>query len=66
MPEGWTEAKSWNQVIVRTETGQKLIQMAKERGVLEFRDVPEGNLQRLKRASLNKKKTAKENLKPPC
>jgi coenzyme F420 hydrogenase subunit beta len=64
LPEGWTEAKSWNQVIVRTEIGQKLIEMAREKGVLEFRDVPEGNLERLKRASLNKRKTAKENLKP--
>jgi len=64
LPEGWTEAKSWNQVIVRTETGQRLVQMAREKGVLEFRDVPEGNLERLKKASLNKKKAAKENLKP--
>jgi hypothetical protein len=30
--------------------------------VLEFRDVPEGNLDRLKKASLSKKKAAEEKL----
>jgi len=55
LPEGWKEAKSWNQVIIRTKKGQKLIEIAREKGILEFRDVPEGNLERLKKASLNKK-----------
>ncbi len=63
LPEGWGEARSWNQVIVRTGVGQKLIGLAREKGVLEFRDVPEGNLDRLKKASLNKKKNGMENLK---
>jgi coenzyme F420 hydrogenase subunit beta len=63
LPEGWDEARSWNQVIVRTETGQKLIDLARQKGVLEFREVPEGNLERLKKASLSKKKAGEEKLK---
>jgi coenzyme F420 hydrogenase subunit beta len=62
LPEGWEEAKSWNQVIVRTGAGQKLIDLARQKGVLEFMEVPEGNLERLKRASLNKKKAGEEKL----
>jgi coenzyme F420 hydrogenase subunit beta len=63
LPEGWGVAKGWNQVIVRTPVGQRLLDLARERGVLEFREVPEGNLERLKTASLGKKKTAVKNLK---
>lgn len=62
LPEGWEVAKGWNQVIVRTAVGQELLQLAKDRGVLEFRDVPDGNLDKLKQASVNKKKTALDNL----
>jgi coenzyme F420 hydrogenase subunit beta len=62
LPQGWEEARFWNQVIVRTEAGQKLMALAKSKGVLEFRDVPEGNLERLKRASLKKKNAGAENL----
>jgi coenzyme F420 hydrogenase subunit beta len=63
LPEGWGVAKGWNQVIVRTPMGQRLLDLARDRGVLEFREVPEGNLERLKTASLGKKKTAVKNLK---
>ncbi len=63
LPEGWEEARSWNQVIVRTETGQKLMALAQSKGVLEFRKVPEGNLEKLKKASLNKKRTGAKHLK---
>ncbi len=63
LPEGWEEAKGWNQVIVRTDVGRNLINLAKEKGILEFRKVPEGNLAKLKTASLGKKKTAVKNLK---
>jgi coenzyme F420 hydrogenase subunit beta len=63
LPEGWEEAKGWNQVIVRTPLGQKLLNLAKKKGLLEFRDVPEENLPRLKTASLGKKRTAVKNLK---
>jgi coenzyme F420 hydrogenase subunit beta len=63
LPEGWEEAKGWNQVIVRTPLGQKLLNLAKEKRLLEFREVPEGNLPKLKTASLGKKRTAVKNLK---
>jgi coenzyme F420 hydrogenase subunit beta len=62
LPEGWEEARHWNQVIVRTRAGEQLLALAKVRGVLEFRDVPEGNLERLKEAGLNKKRGAVRNL----
>jgi len=61
-PEGWEVARGWNQVIVRTQVGQELLGLARSRGLLEFRDMPEGNLDRLKRASVNKKRTGIQNL----
>lgn len=62
LSEGWEVARSWNQVIVRTQQGHDLMELARTRGLLEFREVPEGNLERLKQASQNKKKTAIKNL----
>ena len=62
VPEGWEVARGWNQVIVRTPAGQDLLDRARSRGLLEFREMPEGNLEKLKKASLNKKKTALQNL----
>jgi coenzyme F420 hydrogenase subunit beta len=61
-PEGWEVARGWNQVIVRTRVGQELLGLARSRGLLEFRDMPEGNLDRLKRASMNKKRAGVQNL----
>jgi len=63
LPEGWEVAKEWNQVIVRTSRGEQLLNLARKKGLLEFREVPEGNLEKLKTASLGKKKTAVKNLK---
>jgi coenzyme F420 hydrogenase subunit beta len=62
VPEGWEVARGWNQVIVRTPAGQELLDLARDRMVLEFREMPEGNLERLKKASVNKKRTALQNL----
>jgi coenzyme F420 hydrogenase subunit beta len=62
LPEGWKEARHWNQILVRTRPGEDLLALAKARGILEFRDVPEGNLDRLKEASMNKKRAAVRNL----
>lgn len=62
VPEGWDVAREWNQVIVRTPAGQNLLERAQSRGLLEFREMPEGNLERLKKASVNKKRTAIQNL----
>jgi len=61
-PEGWEVARGWNQVIVRTRTGEELLERARSRKVLEFRDMPEENLARLKKASMNKKRAAVKNL----
>ena len=63
LPEGWEQAKGWNQVIVRTPAGQNFLNLAKEKGLLEFRKVPDENLPKLKTASLGKKRTAMKNLK---
>ncbi|MCK5723318.1 MAG: Coenzyme F420 hydrogenase/dehydrogenase, beta subunit C-terminal domain, partial [Gammaproteobacteria bacterium] len=40
LPEGWEVARSWNQVIVRTQIGYELMELARSKGLLEFRDVP--------------------------
>ena len=58
LPEGWETARGWNQVVVRTELGRDLMELARRRGVLEFRDPPVGNLEKLKAASLSKKRAA--------
>ncbi len=63
LPEDWAETRSWNQVIVRSQRGQELLDLARSKGVLEFHDVPEGNLGELKKAALEKKKTALERIK---
>ena len=63
LPQGWEEARQWNQLLVRTARGQELLNLASERGVLEFREVPEGNLEKLKAASMGKKRTALKNLR---
>ncbi|MDI6755692.1 MAG: Coenzyme F420 hydrogenase/dehydrogenase, beta subunit C-terminal domain [Thermodesulfobacteriota bacterium] len=62
LPEGWEAARGWNQVIVRTRMGQELMDLARSRGLLEFRDMPEGNWEKLKNASVNKKRAAIQNL----
>ena len=56
-PEGWTVDRGWNQVLVRTEKGQRLLDLARSRGILEFKAVPPENLDKLKSASLSKKNT---------
>ena len=61
--DGWEVDKGWNQVIVRSEKGEQLLDLAQEKGVLEFKDVPETGLEKLKGASLGKKRTALKNLR---
>ncbi len=60
--EGWEVDKGWNQVIVRTTLGNQLLSLAREKAVLEFKEVPDGNLAKLKAASLNKKRACLKNL----
>ena len=56
--DGWDVDKGWNQVIVRTKLGQDLIELAKAKGVLEFKEVPDTALDKIKSASSGKKRTA--------
>jgi len=56
--DGWDVDRKWNQVIVRTARGQELIELAKKRGVLEFKEIPDTALDKLKAASNGKKRTA--------
>ncbi|MDA8124774.1 MAG: Coenzyme F420 hydrogenase/dehydrogenase, beta subunit C-terminal domain [Deltaproteobacteria bacterium] len=58
LPEGWAEARGWNQIIVRTRRGQDLLELARRTGALEWREVPAGNLEKLQTASAGKKKAA--------
>ena len=62
-PEGWDVDKGWNQVIVRSQRGEQLLNLARERGVLEFKDAMEGGLEKLRKASQGKKRTAVRNLR---
>jgi coenzyme F420 hydrogenase subunit beta len=52
------EMRGWNQVIARSEAGQKLVSLARDRGVLEFRETPQEALHELKSAAAEKKKKA--------
>ena len=61
--DGWDVDKGWNQVIVRSEKGAELLNLARKKGVLEFKETPEGALDKLKGASLGKKRTGSENLR---
>lgn len=61
--DGWDVDKGWNQVIVRSEKGEQLLNLAREKGVLEFKDPMESGLEKLKKASLGKKRTAVKNLR---
>ncbi len=62
LPEGWEKARGWNHVIVRSKLGQKLIEKARSKGVLEFMYPVEGSLSKLKRAAAGKKLIADRNL----
>lgn len=61
--EPWEEAREWNQVIARTALGLELMELARKKRLLQFREVPEGNLENLKTAAMHKKRTAIRNLK---
>jgi len=58
LPEAWETARTWNQVIVRTKTGQELIERARAKGVLEFREAPARALEELKTAARDKKRAS--------
>jgi len=61
-PAGWSIDRGWNQVVVRSSLGQQLLDLAQQKGVLEFKDVPAENIEKLKQASAKKKRTCLKNL----
>ena len=58
----WSDVRKWNQLIVRTEKGRELVELAVRKGVLEVREAPAENLKELKDAAVNKKKNALKNI----
>ena len=61
--EGWEVDKGWNQLIVRTEKGQQLVDLAIEKGVIETRsfgdeDAETAAMDKLMRASASKREKA--------
>lgn len=60
--KGWDYDRGWNQIIVRTKRGEELLKIAREKNVLEFQEVEPLNLEKLKKASSNKRSTAHRNL----
>ena len=47
--------KGWNTVIIRTDSGKQLLNLAQEKGYLEVLEYPNDVLEALKQASINKK-----------
>jgi len=60
--DGWDVDRKWNQVIVRSEKGEQLLKLAREKGVLEFKEVPETGLDKLKGASMGKRRNGEKYL----
>ena len=56
--DGWDVDKGWNELVVRSEKGEKLLQLAREKGVLEFKELPDGAVEKLKRAAAGKRSKA--------
>ena len=55
---GRAKFPGWNTVIVRTEIGIELIEMAKRRRMVEMKPIPKESVRHLRKASLNKMKQA--------
>jgi coenzyme F420 hydrogenase subunit beta len=58
----WEEVLQWNQLIVRTQKGRELVELAIKKAVLEVREAPAESLKELKEAAVNKKKNALKNI----
>lgn len=56
------EQRGWNQLIVRSEQGRDLIELAVKRGFLEIKEAPGESLRELKVAAMEKKKSALKNI----
>jgi len=59
---GERQMSGWNQVLVRSRRGEELIGLACEKGVLEICDAPDGALDELKKAAVEKKRRGLENI----
>ena len=60
--DSWEQMRHWNQMIVRTQKGSDLVNLAIKRGVLEVREAPAESLLQLKNAASEKKKAALQNI----
>ena len=60
--ENWEEMRQWNQMIVRTQKGRDLIELAIKRSVLEVKEAPAEILLQLKKAAAAKKRLALQNI----
>jgi len=60
--DNWEDVRQWNQLIVRTEKGRELVDLAVKRGTLEVREAPAKSLMELKEAAVKKKKEALKNI----
>lgn len=58
----WEDVREWNQLIVRTQKGRELVELAIKKGVLEVREASAESLKELKDAAIKKKKEALENI----
>ena len=58
----WKEMRGWNQLIIRSKRGQRLVDLAIANGVLEIREAPAESLKELKNAAVEKKKAALKNI----
>ncbi len=56
------EMRGWNQIIVRSELGKQVMELAVDRGALEIREAPASALQNLKNAAAEKKRKALKNI----
>jgi len=59
---GCDEMRGWNQIIVRSERGRQLLELAVAGGALEIREAPMSSLQNLKNAAADKKRKALKNI----
>ncbi|MFW6126491.1 MAG: Coenzyme F420 hydrogenase/dehydrogenase, beta subunit C-terminal domain [Chloroflexota bacterium] len=59
---GRAKFKDWNTVLARSDTGAKLLELARAKGVLESQALPTESLAVEQKASLNKKRRAAKNL----
>lgn len=56
------EMRGWNQMIVRSQRGEMLVELALSKGALEIREAPAQALQDLKNAAALKKRNALKNI----